>query len=209
MIPTRIGQECHGGTFAGFNRIGNTVYSLIVAPKHTETIASLKTSYPATLNTTSVIDGKTNSQAMNGPEHPAVHYISSLNTNGYNDWYLPSHNELELAYRNLKPSSTISRSSFTSIQSAIFEENGRNTTSIPTGAQYNAHNPVQTIVHHCLENNKESFGLSYYFRTSTLAPRSSTWSLVRCFANGDIEPRQNTSKSAIRPFRREPVVTRM
>ena len=36
-------------------------------------------------------------------QYPAAHWARELVINGYSDWYIPARDELELAWRNLKP----------------------------------------------------------------------------------------------------------
>ena len=104
MIPTRIGQECHGGTFTGFNRINTRVYGIIVAPKHTEVRLQWKQTSNFLGPNSSLHDGFFNTQLRNCSDYPAAYYTARLDTNGYNDWYLPSSSELLQISQTLFPS---------------------------------------------------------------------------------------------------------
>ena len=106
MIPTRFGQQTPGGYFAGINRIKNNCYAVVVSPKCTETVLAKKTTCTATPGTQSVNDGLSNTLAMDSTEHPAAQYCLSVVVDKCNDYYLPSKCELELCYRNLKPSNS-------------------------------------------------------------------------------------------------------
>jgi hypothetical protein len=43
---------------------------------------------------------------MNNASHPAAQYCEGLSIGGYSDWYLPARYELDIAYENLKPTTT-------------------------------------------------------------------------------------------------------
>ena len=102
MIPTRIGQLAGGGTFAGVMRIHNRCYALVVSSKQYEVdrLFSNENRIPLL---TSQCDGFTNTQQLYSDRRPAVAYCVALEANGYNDWYLPSLNEIRLCFVNLKP----------------------------------------------------------------------------------------------------------
>lgn len=206
MIPTRIGQQLLGGTFVSFNRIANTIYSIIVAPKETEAVLPLKTTASKTHGTQSVNDGNANSQAMNDETHTAVQYVLSLTTNGYSDWYLPSHNELELCYRYLKPST---KSTYISVDppgiDSVWQQNGKNTTAIPSVVPYLHSSPSQTIVTHYLENSQESFSCVYYM-SSTSVPGFNHESIGRSFRIGIVDYRSKTDKCNVRAVRSDVAV---
>ena len=85
MIPARIGQQCAGGTFTGFNRIRNSVYGIITYPKSSGVKLKQKTSESETPNTQSTIDGLANTDLMNNAEHPVAHYCKNLIVDGFND----------------------------------------------------------------------------------------------------------------------------
>ena len=120
-IPAVIGEPFGGGYFAGYishTADGNPTHALIVAPRATgatgtgytlTTNLALKTSNTTTAGTTSVFDGAANTAAMvtaGIDDHPAAKFCVDLNIGGFTDWYLPSRYELDIAYFNLKPSTT-------------------------------------------------------------------------------------------------------
>lgn len=120
-IPAVIGEEFGGGYFAGYishTADGNPTHALIVAPRETgasgtgytlTTNYQWKTTATSTAGTNNLFDGAVNTAAMVAAgiaDHPAAQFCVNLNIGGFTDWYLPSRAEYEIAYFNLKPSTT-------------------------------------------------------------------------------------------------------
>ena len=208
MIPTRIGQQCNGGTFTGFNRIQNHVYSIIVAPKSTETKLKQKLSGDNTLGTQSTIDGWANTAAMNDQTHPAAYYCRNLIVNGYSDWYLPSRNELELCYRYLKPCNFVNELNTLNVTTwHLQRKNGFNTSSIPVGHPYTVERPTRTVVTGYTCDNNQSFSNQWYWSSTALDSTTST-SAVKHFRRGEQSRDYKTvNRYKVRAVRREFVVT--
>lgn len=113
-----IGTSMEGGFFAGYishTADGVATHVLIVAPAATgatgtgytlTTNKQWKTTNTATAGTTSPFDGAANSANMNDANHPAAEFCETLSIGGYTDWYLPARYELDIAYENLKPTTT-------------------------------------------------------------------------------------------------------
>ena len=216
MIPTRIGQKFEGGYFAGINRIGVCAYAILVAPKSTERNVQFKTTYSSTSGIQSVNDGWSNTNAMNDVEHPAAQYCRSLTVGRHADLYLPSRDELELCYRNLKPTAR-HNATYTA---GTFDGNlglatGTNLNSIPAGSAYTATNPTQTIVTAFWTGGIEAFDTSSWYWTSTES--SDYWtstessstangSLVQNFANSDNGWVGKTGVIIARVVRRVPIL---
>lgn len=104
--PPPIGSVYGGGYFAGqISTAGNGIadYNLVCSPVASGfTSAQYRTSNLAG-DPTSVINGPTNSAAMNDANHPAAQFCEGLTIGGFSDWYLPAVNELQVVYENLKP----------------------------------------------------------------------------------------------------------
>ena len=186
MILTRIGQKFEGGYLAGVIRIRDCAYAILVAPKSTEDSVQFKTTYIITPNTQLVNDGLANTNAMNNNKHPAAQYCRNLTVGRHADLYLPSCDELELCYRNLKPTDC----SNTTYPAGTFNGNlrlatGTNLNAIPTGAAYTSTNPAQTIVSVFQTGNVEAFETSGWYWTSTKSFSSTSGSLVQNFSNGN------------------------
>ena len=168
MIPTRIGQQIEGCTFTGFNRIEHHVYAIIVAPRSTEKLVQLKTSLCTPPGSQSTINGLSNTCSLNTTEHPAAYYCSNLVVDDITDWYLPSKNEIELCYRYLKPTSVLNYSHIPERidRLTITAANRPNTSSIPTGIQYTACSPGQTILLPFINGSEESFKDKWYWSST-------------------------------------------
>ena len=205
MIPTRVGQKFEGGYFTGVIRIGTTCYAIIVAPKSTQVIGlPFKTTNSATENTWSVNDGWTNTNSMNGSSHPVAQYCQNMTAGGYTDWYLPSRDELELCYRNLKP--TADDNFVYSDSQYLFGNlglaNGANPSSIPAGTAYTRTNITRTTVTTFRTGGVEAFDSSFYW-TSTEYSVSSTGALIQYFSNGhQSNPIKTFTDGSIRAVRR-------
>lgn len=182
MILTRIGQHAPGGRFVGINRIGNSCHMVIVSPKWTEEIKGfrLKTVYTHTPNTESPCNGLANTRAMDSSEHPAARFCLDLVVNGFNDYYLPSLNELELCYRNFKPNT---RRNVTHPASLVHFVTRINNSAIPPGRAYTTVNPCQTVVTAFCEGNSEAFERVRYW-SSTDHSLNTGWSFNQNFVNG-------------------------
>lgn len=92
----------------------------------------------------------------------ASKHCASLTANGYEDWYVPARDELELCYRNLKPTttsnSTTNRAAVTELTYLHYSDElqdnmfggvtgmGINFHSSPRGASYTSSSPAQTSV---------------------------------------------------------------
>jgi hypothetical protein len=120
-FPAVIGEAFGGGYFAGYishTADGNPTHALIVAPRATgatgagytlTTNLAWKTANTATAGTASTFDGAANTAAMvtaGIADHPAANFCKNLSIGGFTDWYLPAPFELDIAYFNLKPSTT-------------------------------------------------------------------------------------------------------
>lgn len=114
-----IGEAYEGGFFAGYiSHTANSIatHALIVAPSASgyngQVTMQVKTTDTSTAGTTSSFDGAANSANMNNASHPAAQYCEGLTIGGYSDWYLPARYELDIAYQNLKPTTTNNNTSW-------------------------------------------------------------------------------------------------
>jgi hypothetical protein len=177
VTPSVPGTPFEGGYYAGKIQYDGKTYALIVSPKAQGEPAGtirFKASNTNTPNTGSLNDGWSNTLALveaGADIHSAAAYCRSLIIDGYNDWYLPSVNELEICYRNLKPttaSNTVGAAGYPN------GANGFNPSSIPVGAAYTTTNPAITSSTIFVTGGAQAFIQNYYW-TSTQKDAGETW----------------------------------
>lgn len=149
-------------------------YRVIVAPKSSgenSSIAYKNANTAAPSETGTLTEGRKATLAMVAADtstvYPAAHYCNNLSIGSYTDWYLPARDELELIWRNLKPTT----------------DNNYTTADRPTGATPNYQNLGSlgdTANTHGLNNNSDPQGAAY---TSTVPARTS----VAAFQTGGAE----------------------
>ena len=175
-----IGGAYQGGFFAGYishTANGVATHALIVAPAATgatgtgytlTTNKDWKTTQTTTAGTTSTYDGAANTAAMvtaGIADHPAAQFCTGLSIGGYTDWYLPARDELEIAYYNLKPTTTSNDTGY-----------GANAYSVPARvSNYTAGTPAQTTVTAFQTGNSEAWVESHW--SSTHASSTTAWIL--------------------------------
>jgi hypothetical protein len=149
-------------------------YRVIVAPKSSgenSSIAYKNANTAAPSETGTLTEGRKATLAMVAADtstvYPAAHYCNNLSIGSYTDWYLPARDELELIWRNLKPTT----------------DNNYTTADRPTGATPNYQNLGSlgdTANAHGLNNNSDPQGAAY---TSSVPARTS----VAAFQTGGAE----------------------
>jgi hypothetical protein len=125
-IPS-IGNAFQGGFFAGYishTANGVATHALIVAPRATgasgagypvTTSLTVRTTAAPTTGSSSLFNGVANTDNMAAiglALFPAAQFCRGLSIGGYTDWYLPSVLELDIIYKNLKPSTESNSTSF-------------------------------------------------------------------------------------------------
>ena len=196
-----IGASYEGGFFAGtisHTANGVATHALIVAPAATgatgtgytlTTMKQWKTSNTTTSGTTSTFNGAVNSAAMNDANHPAAQFCEGLSIGGFTDWYLPARDELEIAYYNLKPTTT---SNYTS--------SGINAYSVPArGSNYTSGTPAQTTVTAFQTGNSEAFVADYHWSSTE---DSSTYAWGPYFNSGFQHLHDKVNNTFVRAFRK-------
>jgi len=173
FVPTVAGTAYAGGFYAGRINIDGTTYAVVVASKALggeNSSLAYKTTDDDDPSATSTYNGMLNSTNINNAAHPAAQWCMALNIGGYDDWYLPAKNELEICYRYLKPSTEANDTS-----------SGVNDYSVPTTTAYTSGSPSQTSVTIFQTGNTEAFSSGYYWSSTQY---SSTYAWVQDFYGG-------------------------
>jgi hypothetical protein len=191
-----IGDAYEGGFFAGFishTDDGVATHGLIVAPAASgyngQATLQWKTTNTSTAGTTSPFDGAINSANMNNASHPAAQYCEGLSIGGYSDWYLPARYELDIAYENLKPTTTSNNTSW-----------GINPYSVPERTvNRTAGAPGQTSIAAFQTGGAEAFVAGLHW-SSTEPSATSAWRLS--FGDGFQFTSNKDNASYVRAFRK-------
>lgn len=171
-----IGDAYGGGYYAGListTQGGAATHYLIVAPKATgEATRVAQIPYnnlPSGANST--FNGESNTNALVTGNHPAANFCLDLNINGYTDWYLPAPDELNIAYYNLKPDTTLN-----------VTYSGSNGYAVPMRSNFTTENPARTSVSLFQTGGSEAFAASNYWTSSFATGNGSAYGLN--FSNG-------------------------
>jgi len=163
--PPVIGAAYGGGFYVGaisHTANGVATHFLIVAPAATgatgagytvTTTKQWKTTASSTAGTGSTFNGAANTAAIVTAGialHPAAGFCVGLSIGGYTDWYLPAPLEFEIAYANLKPTTTNNSTA-----------EGINAYSVPARTvNYTTGNPAQTAIAAFQSGGAEAFSVS-------------------------------------------------
>jgi hypothetical protein len=195
-VEISIGDAYEGGFFAGFishTDDGVATHGLIVAPSASgyngKATLQWKTTNTTTAGATSDFDGAINSANMNNASHPAAQYCEGLTIGGYSDWYLPARYELDIAYENLKPTTT-GNNTFWGINPYSVPERTVNRT---VGA------PAQTSIAAFQTGGAEAFVAAVHW-SSTASSVSGAYDLS--FAGGAQNGPEKIAGSYVRAFRK-------
>jgi hypothetical protein len=159
-----IGAAFGGGYFAGqISTAGNSIadYNLVVGPvASAQSAKQWKNATTATPGADSVIDGRQNTIDMLADgsitEYPSAHYCWDLVVGGYDDWYMPAKNELEVCYFNLKPGTALNDTSV-----------GTNANAVPARtSNYTSGTPAQTSATDFRTTGAEDFATAAYWNST-------------------------------------------
>lgn len=192
-----IGSAWQGGFYGGRIIINGVLYGLVVSPKATgQGYLAYRTSGAAFSGNTSTYDGwaiRANMIAAGISDFPAQSACMAMTVGGFTDWYMPSKLEMEIIYRNLKPSTTTNNTS-----------SGANAYAVPQTANYASATPTRTTVTAFRTTGTEFFNSSYYF-TATQGVDGNTYAHGKLFTSGADGADLYTAPYNVRAIRRVPL----
>jgi len=158
------GTPFEGGFFGGIVHIGDALYALIVAPKADgETKLPWIDDYKAVPGAQAYDDGLANTIAMLEAGSTLAKWAINLRIAGHADWYLPSQDELEILYRNLKP---------TTNENYCYARSGINLSAAVPTRPYTPSHPVQTPADAFQSGAAEAFDSTWYWSSTQHAALS-------------------------------------
>jgi hypothetical protein len=192
-----IGDAFGGGFFAGqISTAGNGIadYNLVIAPFSSgQAVKQYKNANTATTGADSDVNGTQNTADIvadgNSTVYPGAHFCNDLVIGGFSDWYMPSKNEFEILYFNLKPTTTSNDTS-----------SGINANAVPARASnYTAGTPAQTSASAFQTGGAEAMEVDPYISSTedsaTTVKRQNT-------SNGAQSTQAKVSLAQVRAIRR-------
>jgi hypothetical protein len=176
-IPTVPGTPYQGGFYAGRINLNGLEYALIVASKDLgeHDPAPWNDSLKSVSGALSYVDGFANTEAMVTAGSDLAKWARGLNIDGFDDWYLPSVDELEVCYRALKP---------TTNTNWLYARSGINVSAVPPTYPYTSESPAQTTVEDFRENGPQAFTEEGFYWTSTQHANGSDYAWMQYFGDG-------------------------
>ncbi|WP_192985680.1 DUF1566 domain-containing protein [Pseudomonas sp. EggHat1] len=187
-----IGSAFQGGFFAGLLNIDGQLHGLIVAPKAAGELEEARWGEYGNdiAGATSVYDGLANTQAMAEVGSDLAKWALELEIDSFTDWYLPSRDELEILYRQFKPTTE------TNYQ---YGRHGENSSAVPITQHYSAEAPAQTSHEAFQEGAEQAFEDAWYWSSTQYSPYNAWY---QDFAGGSQLSHHKDSELRARAVRR-------
>ena len=168
-IPAIIGTSMGDGFYAGRFQLDGKVRALIVAPKAEGEQQDIvwNGTYKSIEGAKSFNDGLANTIAMAEAGSKLAKWARDLRIGGNDDWYIPSLDELEVIYRNLKP---------TTAENYCYMRSGINLNAVTPTEPYTPGFPAQTLAELFQAGGAEAFDPRWYWTSTQFASGSdSAW----------------------------------
>ena len=176
VAPGMPGEPMEGGFFAGIINVDGLPFGLIVAPKfdgeHDDTVWNGSDEKVA--GAQSYCDGLVNTNAMLAAGSALAQWARGLRIGGFDDWYLPSQDELEICYRAFKP---------TAEENTLWGRSGLNASAPSPTYPYTETVPAQTSVDAFQEGGAEAFEDGWYW-SSTQHAGNDDYAWCQNFSSG-------------------------
>ena len=171
-----IGAPFDGGFYAGNINVDGTTFALIAAPKFDGEHDDIEwnDSEDRVDSAASYCDGRANTYAMAAAGSALAQWARNLRIGGFDDWYLPSQDELELCYRALKPGTE---------RNYCWARSGINLSALPPTRPYTPAFPMQTPLEAFREGGAEAFDTTWYW-TSTQYAGNDAYAWFQSFSGG-------------------------
>jgi hypothetical protein len=158
------GDQIGGGTYVGDIMVDGVVYGLIVAPKFTGDFSGIWHKKNKLIKgADSPNNGRKNTEDMVAAGCPIALEVRDHKIGGFDDWHIPSRDELEIMYRQLKPCDSIN-----------WTRSGVNASSVPVQNLYTETNPAQTTLRDFQEGGTEAMEPTWYW-SSTQCNEFTAW----------------------------------
>ena len=192
-LPAAIGAAFGGGFFAGLINADGKTFALIVSPKlFGEFKGRWHASDDSVPGAEDYADGLANTNAMAAAGSELTKAVRASVIEGFDDWYIPARDELELIYRNLKPTDYENSASF---------RDGENPSSVPMGCHYTEELPEQTSVDEFRAGGNQALDPVWYWSSTQYGPSSSSaWD--QNFGNGGQHNDRKSYEGRARAVRR-------
>ncbi len=185
-----LGTSMGGGFYAGRIRIEGQVFALIVAPRALGEVSGNKwiNRDKDAPSAASYFDGLANTKAMADAGSELAKWAQDLRIGDADDWYLPAQDELEIMYRNLKPSTR---------ENYCWARSGINLSAVEPARPYTPAIPTQTLAEAFQTGGDEAFSEGWYW-SSTQHASYSDYAWYQDFSTGT---QGSISKSSELPAR--------
>lgn len=169
-IPSILGTAMDGGYYAGRILVNGDPFAIILPPKLQRQHDDIEWNDSSKMveGATSFSDGHANTLAMAKAGSKFAQWALDLNL------YIPAQDELEIIYRNLKP---------TTETNSQYGRSGINVSAIEPTAPYTPSLPAQTLAEAFKEGGSEAFDPVAYW-SSTQYASYSYFALFQHFGNG-------------------------